>query len=308
MHASLPKQIAYNQRVLSAEDEIAGINSEIGDFLSKMSANPSEPIIICVNAGESLKRHEQHMGGQLWLQANRQMMATHIPFPGMSNDSETACLAGVAQAVEWAHVLENGLPKRTTQRIVIYPPTLSEFTRVPSGDSSNLESGHEIAYQRIASACTLFESPPAFYSADSQSFGGLDIVEKVPLWMHTAAQVSIEGRKQVLEDGADVCNSESGSENEDFGEELTGMYTSDVPLNSKSHPMDGRHKLSEAQANALRAQAAQLPKTQTTVADAPPPETFSAEGEVGSDRRPDCEGSEEHAWDDHPVQGTSKRG
>jgi hypothetical protein len=65
MHASLPKQVAYNQRVLSAEDEIAGINFEVGDFLSKMSANASEPIIICVNAGESLKRHEQHLGGQL---------------------------------------------------------------------------------------------------------------------------------------------------------------------------------------------------------------------------------------------------
>jgi hypothetical protein len=65
MHASLPKQVAYNQRVLSAEDEIAGISSELGDFLSKMSVQPTDPIIICVNAGESLKRHEQHMGDQL---------------------------------------------------------------------------------------------------------------------------------------------------------------------------------------------------------------------------------------------------
>jgi hypothetical protein len=65
IHASLPKKIAYNQRVLSAEDEIAGINSEIGDFLSKMTVSPDEPIIICVNACESLKRHEQHLGGQL---------------------------------------------------------------------------------------------------------------------------------------------------------------------------------------------------------------------------------------------------
>jgi hypothetical protein len=61
MHASLPKQVAYNQRVLSAENEIAGINCDIGEFLSQMSANPTEPVIICVNAGESLKRHEQHL-------------------------------------------------------------------------------------------------------------------------------------------------------------------------------------------------------------------------------------------------------
>jgi hypothetical protein len=183
------------------------------------------------------------------------MTATNIPFPGMSNDSESACIAGVAEAVEWAQVLEDGLPKRTTQRIVIDPPTLSEFTRVISGDSSNLGSCREIAYQRIESACSLFESPPNFYSDDLQSFGGLDIVEKVPLWMHTAAQVSIGGQKQVLEGGADVCNSESDSENEGFGEELTGMYTLDVPLDSKGQPVDGRHKLSNAQASALRAQA-----------------------------------------------------
>jgi hypothetical protein len=63
MHASYSKQVAYNQRVLSAEDEIAGINSEAPDFLSQMTANPSEPIIICANAGESFKKHEQHTGG-----------------------------------------------------------------------------------------------------------------------------------------------------------------------------------------------------------------------------------------------------
>jgi hypothetical protein len=78
MHASLPKRVAYNQRALSAENEIAGINCDIGEFLSQMFADPSEPVIICVNAGESLKRHEQHRGGQLWLQSNRLITATNI--------------------------------------------------------------------------------------------------------------------------------------------------------------------------------------------------------------------------------------
>jgi hypothetical protein len=32
MHASLPKQVAYNQRILSAENEIAGINCDIASF------------------------------------------------------------------------------------------------------------------------------------------------------------------------------------------------------------------------------------------------------------------------------------
>jgi hypothetical protein len=48
-------------------------------------------------------------------------------------------------------------------------------------------------------------------SSDSQDFGGLDIADKVQVWMHTAAQVSIGGRKQVLENGADACDSESDS-------------------------------------------------------------------------------------------------
>jgi hypothetical protein len=32
---------------------------------------------------------------------------------------ESVCLAGVAEAVEWAHVLEESLPKGTTRRIII---------------------------------------------------------------------------------------------------------------------------------------------------------------------------------------------
>jgi hypothetical protein len=64
------------------------------------------------------------------------------------------------------------------------------------------------------------ESPPRFYRSDSPELGALGIGEKVPLWMHTA--------KQVLEDGADVCNSESDSENEDHGAVLSrDVYVSD---------------------------------------------------------------------------------
>jgi hypothetical protein len=224
MHASYSKQVAYNQRVLSAESEIAGINSEAADFLSQMAVNPSEPIIICVSSGLSFKRHEQRTGGQLWMQSDRKMTDTNIPFPGMTNDAESACLAGVAEAVEWAHVLEDGLPKRTTQRVVIYLPTMSEFTRVLSGDTSNLAEGHDIAYVRISNACSKYEAPPAFFSADAEIFGGID-PEKVPLWMHTAAQVSIGGRSTVLKNRPDACNSSSDSDNEDQEETLKGIYT-----------------------------------------------------------------------------------
>jgi hypothetical protein len=94
-----------------------------------------------------------------------------------------------------------------------------------SGDPGlDTENGHDLAYQRILSACTKYADPPRFFPSDSQEFGGLDIAVSVPLWMHMAAQVSVGGRKQVLEDGADVCNSESDSDHEDGGDELTGAY------------------------------------------------------------------------------------
>jgi hypothetical protein len=252
MHASYSKQVAYNQRVLSPEDEIAGINSEAADFLSQMFVDASKPIIICVNAGESFKRHEQHTGGQLWMQADRKMSATNIPFPGMKNDADSACIAGVAEAAEWAHMMEDG-PKRTTRRIVIYPPTLTQFSRVLSGDTSNLSEGHEIAYQRISDVFSVYEVPPAFY---------LDIAEKVPGWMNAAAQTSIGGRRKVLENGADVCNSESDSENDEHGEVLTGMYTNSVPKDANGNPIGAACKLSQEQAHELReqAQAVQKPR------------------------------------------------
>jgi hypothetical protein len=87
----------------------------------------------------------------------------------------------------------------------------------------------------ISNACSKFEAPPVFYSADSQDFGGID-PSKVPLWMRTAAQIATGGRRQVLENGADTCNSESDSENEEHGEELKGAYTADVPLDSNGQP------------------------------------------------------------------------
>jgi hypothetical protein len=272
MHASLPKQVEYNQRVLSAENEIAGINCDIGEFLSQMSPSPTEPVIICVNAGESLKGNEQHLGGQLWLQSDRQMTATNIQLDGMPNLATSVCLAGVAEAVQWAHILETCLPKRTSQRVVIYPPSLTKLKTVLATWNAGLgmEDGHDIAYERILSACSLYENPPVFFSANSSDFGGLDIADKVRLWMHTAAQVSTGGRRQVLENGPDVYDSENDSENEDHGEVLSVMYTPDIPL-------DARHKLSEAQANALRAQAAQSlrPTIQAPAAGSSEPTTHS---------------------------------
>jgi hypothetical protein len=127
MHASIPKQIAHNRRVLSAEEEIAGINCDVAEFLSQMSANPDELIVVCVNSESGLKRHEECIGGQLSIQGNRQMTATNKIFEGMSNDVDSATLAETTEEVEWTHVLQEAQEKRSTRRIVIYPTTPSEF-------------------------------------------------------------------------------------------------------------------------------------------------------------------------------------
>jgi hypothetical protein len=115
MHASLPKQAAYNQRVLRAGQEIDGINCDLAEFLSDMDLNPEILVVVCVNSGESLKRHELHIGGQLWLQGDRQMTATNVILPGMKNEANSAVLVAVAEAVEWRHAFEPVGTKRHGQ-------------------------------------------------------------------------------------------------------------------------------------------------------------------------------------------------
>jgi hypothetical protein len=129
MHSNRGKQVAHNQRILSAEDEVDGINCDVAHFLAEMSPDPAEPVIICVNAGASMKRHEQHLGGQLWTQSNWMMIATNIPLEGMSNDATSEALAAVEEAVEWKHALELDGSKRTGQLVVIYPPHWKSWKR-----------------------------------------------------------------------------------------------------------------------------------------------------------------------------------
>jgi hypothetical protein len=248
-----------NQRVLRAEDEIAGINCDVGEFLSQMSSD--EPVIICVKASASMKRHEQHLGGQLWMQSDRHMTATNIRLDGMSNDATSVTLAAVAKAVEWQHAMGSATSKRPAPRVVIYPPSLIHLQSVlETGDLSlDGENGHEHGCQKILLACGKDAECPRFFPSDSQEFGGLDIADSVPRWIHMAAQVSVGGRKQVLEDGADVCNSESDSDREDRGDELTKMYV-DMELDSQSQPVSQSHRLPPEVAAALRARACKTPE------------------------------------------------
>jgi hypothetical protein len=101
---------------LKAEEQIAGINCDLADFLMEMTADPNDPVIVCVNFGASMKRHEQTIGGQLWIQSERRMTAMNSILHGTSNDRESAALSGIVQAVEWKHRLQQ-CKARTRRRL-----------------------------------------------------------------------------------------------------------------------------------------------------------------------------------------------
>jgi hypothetical protein len=125
MRSVLLKQIAYNQRVMEAEEEIAGINCDAPEFLSDMKFVPEEPVVICVNGSEEMKRNEEAVGGQLWMQSGRKMTAYNRVKDGMANSRESAILSAVAEAVEWKHACELDGPRKG-QRVVIYPKEVSQ--------------------------------------------------------------------------------------------------------------------------------------------------------------------------------------
>jgi hypothetical protein len=65
MQSTFSKQVAYNQRILAAESEIAGYNCDIPHFLEDMTLE--EPVYVCINSSQEM-RDEQAIAGQLWIQ------------------------------------------------------------------------------------------------------------------------------------------------------------------------------------------------------------------------------------------------
>jgi hypothetical protein len=101
MQSTFLKQVAYNQRIMKAEEEISGINCDVADFVSQMSLDPAEEVIICVNGSQEMKKGERAMAGQLWIQGDRMMTASNPVFDKMSNTRDFAVLTAVAEAIVW---------------------------------------------------------------------------------------------------------------------------------------------------------------------------------------------------------------
>jgi hypothetical protein len=99
MQSTYLKQVAYNQRIMKAEEEISGINCDVADFVSQMTLDPAEDVIICVNGSQEMKKGERAMAGQLWIQGDRMMTASNPAFDEMSNSRESAILSAAAEAI-----------------------------------------------------------------------------------------------------------------------------------------------------------------------------------------------------------------
>jgi hypothetical protein len=211
MTTTKQKQVAHNQRVLRAEDEIAGFNCDIADFLSEM--NSTELVTTYVNAGASMKRRDAVIGGQFWQQGDRKMTAVNGGIEGMANTRESAILSAAAEAVGWRHAAEPG------QRVIIYPaevPQLEEAMNAFAQNQIPLEDGDDIALSKMLEGSRQFENSPRFFREDGEEIrSNPEFATSVPLWMNIAAQASTEGRQLVLENGSDVMNSsDEDSENE----------------------------------------------------------------------------------------------
>jgi hypothetical protein len=185
MNSRKLKEVAHNERVSQAEEEISGINCDIADFLSGMSS--TDTITVCINAGASMKKNEAILGGQFWQQEGRSMTAANGVIDGMPNTRESAILAAAVEAVEWKHPIESVTDdcKRATPRIVIYPaemPQIEEELSDFSQNPSEAEDGSHIAVPKILEKSAESASPPRFYREDSAAIlNDPELAASVPL-------------------------------------------------------------------------------------------------------------------------------
>jgi hypothetical protein len=251
MQSTYMKQVAFNQRIIAAEEEISGINCDVADFVSEMSLDPAEEVIICVNGSQEMKRGETAAAGQLWVQGDRKMSVSNAPLPGMPNTKDAAVLSAVADAVAWRNeAIELPDPPRKGKRVVVYPKELSHLDSVLSSGDPSLDTDHEIAYQSILEHARTFEVPPVFLKEDAECIAYDPVMSiKVPSRMCLAERIATGGRKRVPEDGPDTWNSDDESQTDVEADKELNMYAPGMD------PLKGPQRLTQHQVAQLRAQA-----------------------------------------------------
>jgi hypothetical protein len=271
MQSTLLKQIAYNERVLEAEGEIAGINTEVPTFLSELSLDPEEKVYICVNGSVQMMRNEAAIAEQLWIQGDRRMIVANGISDGTAKTKDSAVLAAASAAVTWRPV-QDAEGSRKGQRVIIYPKDLPQFEEVLRTGDPNVDNadGHPIVYEVILRESQTHEHPPIFLKEDSDHVLNDDLLsDKVQEWMAISQQVATGSNRRVLEDGIDVWNSSDEDDEKMKPDELTGMHTAEMD------PKQGPQKLTQHQAAALRAAAKQSSVVPSEVSESECPPSAS---------------------------------
>jgi hypothetical protein len=189
MQSHFLKQSAFNDRIISAEKEIAAINADIPEFLAQMNLDPNDQVVIVTNACEEMKRDEIAYGGQLWMQQDRHMTASNPVILGDPKSREAAIISAVYEAVTWRHALENSVTgQRQGQSVVIYPKELTGLTQALSTSNpvvADAIEDHSELYGRIMSESAKFERPPIFMTdEDSEIVNLLGVFVRIeqPTW------------------------------------------------------------------------------------------------------------------------------
>jgi hypothetical protein len=225
MQSTFSEQVAYNQSVMEAGGEIAGINCDVPHFLDDMSTE--EPVFVCISSSEEMKREEEAIAGQLWVQGDRQMTASNQAPEGMANTRDSALLCAAAEAVTWNHASQFDSPRKG-QRLIIFPKDLPQLDAFLSTCDPNVdhEDGHPIAYEAILRESQKFEITPLFLREDcdmvtSDPF----LAASVPEWLAKSRQMATGNRRHVLVNGLDVMSSSDEDDPNMKPDELTGVHT-----------------------------------------------------------------------------------
>jgi hypothetical protein len=154
------------------------------------------------------------------------MTATNKVLDGMDSSRESVALSAIADAVGWRHALEitsDPNYRRRCQRVIMYPRLPKFSTLMITGNVGlDMDGGHDIAYERIMNECQTWHEDcrPLFMPEDSSDLARWPaLAQHAAEWMEGGKCIGVAGYRKVLEDGPDVCESESDSEHSDHGEE-----------------------------------------------------------------------------------------
>jgi hypothetical protein len=165
-----------------------------------------------------------------------------------------------ADVLAWRHALEISEDpdyERPGLRVAVYPKSLNKLGLVYSTCNMGIdgEACRWPAYEAILVQAASWAHRMILLPEDPEDVARFEeLTGNVESWMRDAKTVAVANYRQALEDGPDVCDSESESENSDHGEQWSnaGMYTQEM-LGPDGQPLEGRSRLTTEQANALRA-------------------------------------------------------